>query len=305
MNLRQLEFFVTLSELEHMTQAAQALNTTQPNLSHAMNQLEKELGVPLFAKKGRNIALTKYGCFFLSYVKRSLTELYSGEQALKELVSPNQGHINFGFIYTIGTFHAPPLLQAFKNNPKNKDITFSLYQGTTTDLIKQILNEEIDLAICSLKEDDSRIDFEPIIEQELILITALDHPLASANEVDLNQIVDYPLISFSKKSGLRPIINQLFEESELQMPQVVLETDEDHTVAGFVEHNFGIAIMPNIPTLSSFRVKVLKIKHLPFKRYIYLAKLKDNYLSPATLKFHDFALDYMQHRYLKEGDDKL
>lgn len=300
MNLRQLEFFVTLSELEHMTQAAQTLNTTQPNLSHSMNELEKELGVPLFEKKGRNIALTKYGHFFLTYVKRSLAELYSGEQALKELISPTKGHISFGFIYTMGAFHAPPLLEAFKKIPENQDITFSLCQGTTTDIIKQLLNEEIDLALCSLKADDSRINFEKIIEQELVLITALDHPLATSDDVYLDQIVNYPLISFSKKSGLRPIIDQLFEESQLQLPQIALETDEDHTVAGFVQHDFGIAIMPNIPTLPSFRVKVLKIKNLPFKRYIYLAKLKDKYLPPATLKFHDFALDYMRNQFLNK-----
>lgn len=299
MNLRQLEFFVTLSEMEHMTQAATALNTTQPNLSHAMNELEKELGVPLFEKKGRNIALTKYGRFFLSYAKRSLNELHRGEQALKELVSPTLGHICFGFIYTLGAFHVPPLLQSFKNIPENKDITFSLRQGTTEDMINQLLTQEIDLALCSLKAEDPRIDFEQIIEQELILITALDHPLANKNEVPLEQIVNYPFISFSKKSGLRPIVDRLFKEAQLQLPEFVLETDEDHTVAGFVQHNFGVAIMPNISTLSSFNVKVLKISDLPFKRYIYLAKLKDKYLSPATLKFHNFALDYMRHHFLE------
>ena len=61
MNLRQLEFFVALAKTEHMTQVAKELNTSQPNISHAINTLERELGVALFEKKGPNLSLTRYG----------------------------------------------------------------------------------------------------------------------------------------------------------------------------------------------------------------------------------------------------
>lgn len=64
MILQQLEFFVTLAEMEHMTKAAKQLNTSQPNPSYAMSELEKELRAPLFKKTGRNIRLTKYGRHF-------------------------------------------------------------------------------------------------------------------------------------------------------------------------------------------------------------------------------------------------
>jgi DNA-binding transcriptional LysR family regulator len=68
MNLNQLQYFVTLAQLEHYTNAAEQLRITQPTLSLAIRSLEEEMGTKLFEKKGRNVVLTKYGRFFLEYV---------------------------------------------------------------------------------------------------------------------------------------------------------------------------------------------------------------------------------------------
>ena len=65
MNLSQLQYFRTLAKEEHYTRAAQILSITQPSLSHAIAQLEQELGTRLFEKKGRNVVLTRYGKIFL------------------------------------------------------------------------------------------------------------------------------------------------------------------------------------------------------------------------------------------------
>lgn len=67
MNLRHLEFFVELAHTEHMAKAAENLGITQPSLSYAISSIEKELGVPLFEKDGRNIKLSKYGEIYLRY----------------------------------------------------------------------------------------------------------------------------------------------------------------------------------------------------------------------------------------------
>ena len=72
MNLNQLQYFKILAQEEHYTRAAQMLSITQPSLSHAIAQLEEELGTRLFEKKGRNIVLTRYGKLFLPYVEESL-----------------------------------------------------------------------------------------------------------------------------------------------------------------------------------------------------------------------------------------
>lgn len=77
MNLDHLRYFETIARLEHYGKAARLLHITQPNLSHAISQLETELGVPLFEKTGRNVRLTRYGKLFLESVSHSLGHLDS------------------------------------------------------------------------------------------------------------------------------------------------------------------------------------------------------------------------------------
>ena len=93
MNLNHLEYFRVLAHLEHYTQAAKELSITQPSLSHAISMLEKELGTPLFEKQGRNVRLTRYGRFFLTYVEQALDEIKLGEQKLKEFSYQTDGII--------------------------------------------------------------------------------------------------------------------------------------------------------------------------------------------------------------------
>ena len=289
MNLRHLEFFVTLAKLEHMTEAATVLNTTQPNISHAINVLEDELGTKLFEKKGRNIILTKYGRFYLEYVERGLGELKMGNMALKQLHSPTHGNVDIGFIYTIGYSHLPIILENFRSNPENENFEISLYQGVTKAVLKQLIDQKIDLAICSLT-DDPRINFEKFAEQDNVLVVPIDHPLAKKDEVSIKEIPKYPFINVSKVSGLRKMIDEIFDK--IDSVKIAFEVAEDHTIVGLVERGFGIAIVPNIKTINAFNVKALKITDIPSHRQIYLATLKDTQLSPAALRFKEFATEF-------------
>lgn len=79
MNLFYLRYFVTLARVKHYTRAAEQLCITQPSLSHAISQLENELGVPLFEKSGRNTTLTRFGEEFLVCAEHTLSTLDAGE----------------------------------------------------------------------------------------------------------------------------------------------------------------------------------------------------------------------------------
>jgi DNA-binding transcriptional LysR family regulator len=138
MNLRQLQYFRELAKIEHITQAAEKLSITQPSLSHAISELEKELGTFLFEKQGRNIRLTKYGKYFLTYVDNALEELEKGQKNLRELTSPGHGRIDLAFIYTLGAEIVPNMIKTFVSNEEHKDISFSFHQGTTKSLISRL-----------------------------------------------------------------------------------------------------------------------------------------------------------------------
>ncbi len=155
-------------------------------------------------------------------------------------------------------------------------MTFSFTQGTSLTLLQELKAGKVDLAICSYIADEPDIDFIPVIQQELVVVTAKDHPLARLyeHEVDLVETIHYPYIYFSENSGLRPFIDNVFMQQKL-VPEIACYVDEDTAMAGLVSIDYGIAIMPRITALSYYNVHILKIKNTIPPRYIYLATMKD------------------------------
>lgn len=291
MNLRHLQYFKVLAKYEHYTQAATKLSISQPSLSYAIAELEKELGTYLFEKQGRNICLTKYGKVFLKYVDSALNSLEVGEKKIRELTSPFHGSIDLAFIYTLGPHVIPHMIQTFSNIEEYKNIAFSFHQGTTKKIIQGLKEERFDLAFCSYIKDEPDIEFIPLIKQELVVIVPNNHPLATFEYIHLEDTAAFPFIFFNEDSGLRPVIDDLFSKAGIT-PKIICEVEEDNAMAGLVSVNHGIAIIPRISTLNYFDIKVLPIRSPQHDRFIYLASSKSSYLSPAVCKFKEFAKNY-------------
>ena len=287
MNLNYIYYFSVLAKTQHYTKAANILNITQPSLSHAIDEIEKELGCLLFEKDGRNIKLTKYGKLLESHVDAGLKELETGQREIQYLMSPNEGLIKLAFIYTLGYSFVPNVLKNFHTIPANKQINFSLKQGNTTELLDGLENEKYDLCFSSYQSGRNNICFVPIIIEELVVVVYDEHPLSEKKEVDLSELVDENLIYYSKTSGLRPYIDKLLSDNDIK-PNIKFEVEEDSAVLGLVNIKYGIAIVPNIPVIDNFNVKKLKIKNKQDPRYIYMATIKNRFEAPAISKFINF-----------------
>lgn len=294
MNLNHLSYFRVLGNVEHYTKAANELSITQPSLSHAIRALEDDLGTALFEKQGRNVKLTKYGKIFHQIVDSSLSDLEQGEKKLRNLTNQNNGKIDLAFIYTLGAYFVPSLVKDFLSLEDNKEISFSFKQNTTKDLIKGLKDELYDIAFCSYVANEPNINFVKIHQQQLVTIVPLDHPLAKYDSIDLTQIQDYPIIFFDKNSGIRPIIDDLFQQISI-VPNIICEVEEDSAIAGLVSIGYGIAVVPDIMLLKNFNVKVLQITSPPHERYIYMATVKDHYLTPSVQKFYNYVLINRPH----------
>ena len=287
MNLNQLYYFATLAQVEHYTKAAEMLSITQPSLSHAISMLEQELGTTLFEKRGRNVALTKYGKVFREYVQESLSILDSGVKKMKALTSETSGMIDLAYIYTLGSVFVPQLVGGFLNQHEGWDVEFHFHAGSTTDIIKGLKEEKYDLALCSGKEDEPEVVFIPVGMEKLVVVVPKDHELAGRGAITLEETVKYPHICFPKSCGLRLIIDDLFEKSS-GMPEIAYEILEDNSMAGLVAQGFGIAVMPEIPLLKSLAVDVLEIKEPSYERFVYMAIMKNKYLAPIVKHFADY-----------------
>lgn len=297
MNLNQLYYFKTLAKLEHYTRAAEQLSISQPSLSHAISELENELGTFLFEKQGRNVVLTKYGKLYLSYVENALNELELGKKQLQTLMSISDGHIDLAFISSIGAYFIPNLITSFLSNEQYKNIHFSCSEGNTTELIQGLKKENYELVFCSYVKNETNIEFVPIYEQKLVVIVPYNHPLSSRDYIDLKDTEPYSFVYYTKESGLRPIIEDMFASIGV-VPNISSEVEEDNSIAGLVAANMGIAVVTDNPTIRNFNLKILPIISPSCKRYVYLAYIKNKFLSPAVLGFKNYIIK--KHGFLEK-----
>lgn len=289
MNLNYLYYFKVLAETEHYTHAATLLKITQPSLSHAIHCLEEELNAYLFGKQGRNIKLTKYGKIFYNYINEGLLQIEKGQSVLQSITSPKNGQIDLGFIYTLGARFVPQLLKSFLSIEENKNVHFSLNQGTTSQLIQGLKEEKYDIVLCSHVHNEKEIHFLPVVKENLVVIVPNNHPYANRKEIDLSLLKEEKFVYYSKSSGIRPLLDSLFEKVNIE-PHIACEVEEDSAVMGLVGINYGIAIVPDIPLIDTFPIHKLKIINPSYERYIYLATMKNRYLPPAVHTFCNFLI---------------
>ena len=289
MNINQLYYFKTLAELEHYTRAAEKLSIAQPTLSHAISTLEQELGAYLFEKQGRNVALTKCGRIFLYYVENALGQLETGKNRIERIVSLGGGQVVLAYMVSVGANYLPAKIAAFLHETGNENITFSCYEGSTKNLIYYLKREKYDLVFCSMVENEHDIEFIPVYQQSLVVIVPKNHPLILYRKVGLAQINQYPIISYTKESGVRRIIDSLFMEAKI-IPNILYQFEDVNAIAGLVSANQGIAIVTDNPSISNYQVKILALDAAHTTRQVYLAYVKNRYLPPAVQKFKDYIM---------------
>ena len=260
MNLYHLRYFATLAHLEHYTKAAEILSITQPSLSHAISSLEKELGVKLFEKDGRNVVLTKCGQAFLVDVEQALNMLDSSVNKL-QMTGSGEGRIDIAELRVLSSTVVPNFERKY------------------------------DIAFCSKMDNEPLIEFTPVAKQELVLIVPKEHPLEGKTSIDLKESLAYPHIVFSKRSGLRQVIDKLFEKCG-GYPEIAYSMEEDQGVAGLVGAGFGIAVVPKMPILSYMPVSIIEIATPSWERLFYMATLKNVYQAPVVMNFKKYVTEH-------------
>lgn len=288
MNLDHLRYFVKLSELRHYTRAAEQLCISQPSLSHAISQLESELGVPLFEKSGRNTVLTRYGEEFLECAQRSLGILDAGMESLQRSAK-GEGVVRLGFLRTLGVDFIPKLTSDFIAADPNSGVEFSFHSDLSSGLIDGLLQHKFDLVFCSEPEKSLGLTATPVTSQKLVMIVPNGHPLADRESIGLAETLDYPAVWFAKGSGLRKVVDGMYEQVG-EKPISVVETEEDEVIAGLVAAGFGIAVVPDMDMLHKLDISVLEITSPPYHRDFFMAWDDSVFMSPAAQRFRSFVL---------------
>lgn len=296
MEIQQLEYFRMVAEMQHMTHAAETLNISQPALSKSIANIEQEIGVPLFDRRGRSINLNRYGKLFLESVEIILSEFEKAKEEIGGLVKPGYGEVALGFIHTLGMQVVPELMAHIPEKYPNME--FSLTQASSYNLLRGLEDGTIDL-ILSQKIQSKTVDIEwiELWSEELFVIVPKNHRFANKETISLQEIKDEPFISIKKGNALRKIVDELMKQAGVTT-NIKFAGEEMHTVAGFVAAGLGVSLIPNIKGLNEYNVSKIRVGDPICERRIGVSWVGTRYLSPAANQFKNYLVEYF-------GDNQL
>lgn len=216
MLLSQLEYFQVVARHQHISRAAEELRIAQPSLSMTIGKLEKELGVQLFDRQGRNIVLNHAGQRLLDHTNFILEQIGKMEHALKQTREATEN----AFIMSVSNsmFLNGWLQQFVLANPK---IQLQQRMLSEAQMIEALLEESVDIAIGEFAYDTPGIIRQTIVEDEYIIMVPVFHPLAEKDSLLFEDIVNEPLLSLPSNT-IHRIANTIFAQKDCE-PNIIFE----------------------------------------------------------------------------------
>jgi len=299
LNLRQLYYFKSVAELKHYTRAAETLYISQSSLSHAIHELEDELGVKLFSRQGRNIKLTRHGEIFYPHVKKTLETLENGISELRDYIDPNRGTVSLLAFSSLDPFVSDAIVRYLSESGR-MDVRFQYGHDGFHEIRQRLLDGDIDLAF-STWIDDPRIDGVAIGTHRLVMLVPAGHRLARQETASLKDLEGENFATFDADSQLGVQIREQLRQSGIT-PKVIMEARQDVVLYGMVSAANSVAITPLPLHGAPYNVRVLNLSDDISRRTMYLLWNKERYMPSEAASFRDFVADsgalfdeYLQH----------
>jgi DNA-binding transcriptional LysR family regulator len=240
-DLRQLEILRAVAQTGSFTSAGEKLHLSQSAVSRQILLLEEELSEQLFLRLGRRIRITPAGTTLLGLSQRMFDDLEQTRASILEAQQTVKGTLRLVGGMTVCMYVFPPLLKAFRRQHPAVDV--KLMPGATPRLIRQLRSGTADLGLLTLPVDDPALVSVPVMREELLLVTAPQHPLARKRQVTPQDLTRQPFVLFEAGSGTRRAIEEFFVAEHIA-PTVVTETENVEIIKALVRIGMGITIIP-------------------------------------------------------------
>lgn len=223
MELRHIRYFVRAAELLHFTHAAESLYISQPTLSTHIQQLEEELGLPLFDRVGRNVRLTEAGKVFLGHAERALHELDMAQERISDLKGLVSGKLRLSALSAFAQQLLPAWIASF--HTIYPEIVMDLKTGNSDSIEQDLQSGHTDLALSYVPSTTELFESETLFKEQLFLVVGEKHPLATRAEIELQELSTIPLALGSRRLAARRMIDSFFFENQVAA-NVVIEADD-------------------------------------------------------------------------------
>jgi DNA-binding transcriptional LysR family regulator len=244
MELRQLEYFVAVAAELNFSRAAQRIHVVQSALSASVSKLEKELGVELFDRSKRQIALTAPGETFLQHAREIINTVQTAQSSVEGYRDRLTGTVTLGTLMSWGTLNLPAALEEFRR--LNPLVTVRLRQSLTGSAghLDAIANGLMDLALVSIPSPPSRqIALHELTHEPMVFVCESAHPLAHRRRVRLADLDGQDFIHFPLGWGIRRLLDANFAAAGVQ-PINAYEVADYAIAAELIRHRLATTVLP-------------------------------------------------------------
>ena len=288
MEINQMRYFLEVASTQHVTRSAERLHIAQPALSKAIHNLEQELGVPLFASKGRNIVLTEYGKYLQEKMSGIISEIDDLPQELKSMADRENATIHLK-VLAASTLITDAIIEYRRKHPK---INFQLMQNDRSKIYDISVTTE---RVKSEEIFNSENRFELI--EKIFLAVPAEHRLAKREKINLTEVEKDGFISLMGSKQLRWICDKFCRQAGFE-PRIIFESDNPAAVKNMVCSNMGICFWPEFSwgNLQKGSAVLLEIEQPLCEREI-IFKCRENKLDNRAVRdFFEFLQEFFDRK---------
>ena len=286
MEFMQLEMFVAVVEEGTVQAGAERVHRTQSAVSIGLKKLEEEFGSSLFDRTHRHdFLLTPAGEMFYSYASRLLilrNEAVASLEALKKL---KQGQLRIGANESTNSYLLPQFTQVFHERYPN--IKIEVVCDHTDALLRQLKERRLDLALLAYLPADHGLEAQPLVRDEVVLITSPNHQLAEKVVVSVKELERESVIVESHPSSLRQRVVEAFERTETPL-NIRVESATIDTIKKMVAKNVGVGFVPLMcvrEEVAHGELVIMPVEGFQQKRTLWAVRRREGPHSPAAEAF--------------------
>ncbi|MCI9421383.1 MAG: LysR family transcriptional regulator [Dorea sp.] len=285
MELMQIRYFLEAARTKHMTNSAKNLHITQPALTQAIRRLEKDLGVPLFAAKGRKIVLTEYGKYLQRKLEPLMSQMDAIPEQLKMMVALEGETIHMNVLAASGL-----VMEAIIEYKKeHEDINFQLQQNSESELY--------DIAVTTklFYQGDEESCFA--CGEEIYLAVPENGKYRGRTSICLSETSKEGFISLLGSREFRYICDRFCQHAGFT-PKIIFESDNPSAVKNMIAANMGIGFWPEFTwgSIDNERVRLLKIEEPICRRDIIINYNRNKMDSRNVIEFYEFLTHFFERR---------
>jgi len=288
---RQLRVFTEVAAHGSMARAAEALHLTPPAVSMQIKEIEGQVGLPLFDREGRAVALSTAGEYFLVHAKRLLAALKEADDAMARFKRVERGLLTIGMVSTAKYF-VPHLMARFHEEHPGVEVRLRVL-GNREQLVALMQEGEADICIMGRPPRELATRSESFATHPLVFVAPPGHPLLGTPQAPVSALAAYPFIAREHGSGTRNAMEAFFTEHRVA-PRITMEMSSNETIKQAVIAGLGLSFL-SLHTMGleirSGLLKVLDIADAPVMRTWNVVHLGSKVLSPAAEAFRYYVME--------------